>query len=143
MANSIPITSIREKIGRLPINADNFFLYNDLLDLPYFIYAPILERLVSGELSIDDFRKVEGVDSDKVERDLRRERKVRDKYPTPEEFKKQLLSYIQDGQTPPVKIIGKVGNSIALAENQEDSSIENEKEFKELQTQLFRTTTRL
>ncbi len=47
-------TQLEDLIGRLPIDADNYWVFEKLIEQPYDVYRPILDMLFDGTIVVED-----------------------------------------------------------------------------------------
>ena len=64
-------TQLEDLIGRLPIDADNYWVFEKLIEQPYDTYRPILDMLFDGTIVVEDLTIPPGSATLAVEDDSR------------------------------------------------------------------------
>lgn len=50
------ISVLHEKFANLPVSSDNYSLWGSLLSIDQAVFKPIMEQILAGKLTIEDFR---------------------------------------------------------------------------------------
>lgn len=54
------ISELKAKFNRLPVNKENWELYQRLLDLDMSVFKPLMEEILEGRMDIEDTRPIFG-----------------------------------------------------------------------------------